>query len=299
MTYDISIAFDKAKYLDQQVYLFVDTLKDNIPDDTILHVITNRGKDDSVRKYIKENINSKFYFKKPFTDLKSRCQYMFHCFEVKTEKPWLVKLELDMITLKHLDELNKLMNDDIDISIGTECRRMIDNDVMETRIWRSIYRALEVQMPKNKVTFTEDRKEGLPLYDTSLILVKSKWLDYINEHWHDMIKICENWIQYNIHPNEFAFTALIHKADMKCKLFNSSIYDFNPISHFRKGEFPSQELIDNPIIPEDVVMLQYHRPWWLKKLCESNPKLNKIVSGNVDEKWLNSDVDISQFVEKS
>ena len=35
MSFDLTISFDKAEYLNPQLYMMVDTLRDNIPDDTI------------------------------------------------------------------------------------------------------------------------------------------------------------------------------------------------------------------------------------------------------------------------
>jgi len=299
MSFDLSIAFDKAEYLTPQIYLLVDTLKDNLPKDTILHVITNRSRKNPEIKYIKDNIPCKIYIKRKDNKLNSRCNYMYKSFEIDTDKEWVIKIECDLLILKNLKNIEKLLKQPYDLFIGQECRKMIDDDNIELRVWRNIYKDLEVKMPTKKITYIENKKKGLPLYDTSIIIVKSKWLDYINKNWVPMTEKCEKWMHLNIHPNEFAFTALIHKGNINHKLFNPNIYDFNPISHFRKGEFPSQELIDNPIIPDDVEILQYHRPWWLKRICESNPKIKEIVENSNIGDWLNTRVDISEYVEKT
>jgi len=302
VSFDISIAFDRAEYLTPQIYLFFDTLENNIPKNTIVHIISNRSKNDPVIKWLDtKNINTKLYYKDIFKDLKSRCQYMFHSFEVESDAEYVIKMELDTLILKNLEILNNLLKEDYDIYITPESRQMIQEENMEKRIWNLIYRKLGIPCPTEKITYTEGKTIGLPLYDTTTIMVKNKWINSINDNWVPMTKICENWIHLGIHPNEFAFTSLIYKLGLKCKLLDKSKYDFNPISHFRRGPFPSQELIDNPKIPEDVILLQYHRPWWLKQLYISNQNIKEIVDKSIDKigrEWLDTEININLFQEK-
>jgi len=302
VTFDISLAFDKAEYLNPQIYLFFNTLENNIPEDCTIHIITNRDNSDKVIQWLKtKKFNTKWYYKEPYTDLKSRCQYMFHSFEVDSKADYIIKMELDTLTLKNINCFKEILQEDYDIYITPESRRMIVSDNIEKRIWNSIYRRLGITCPIEKITYTEGKIQGLPLYDTTTVMVKNKYIKLINDNWVPMTKICEDWIQMGVHPNEFAFTALIHKFGLKCKLLDKSKYDFNPISHFRKNPFPSQELIDNPKIPDDVILLQYHRPWWLKKLYLSNKSIKDIVDKSIDKigkDWLETSVDTTLFQEK-
>lgn len=75
-SFDLSIAFDSIPYLNPQIHMFVATLKNNLPKNTILHVTTDRNEDDECIQFIKSNIkNVEIYIKPTYDDLKSRCKY--------------------------------------------------------------------------------------------------------------------------------------------------------------------------------------------------------------------------------
>jgi len=302
-TFDITMAFDDAKYLNPQLYMFFDSLIDKLPENTVVHIVTNRYMTDDVISYIlKLPIKVKYYYNDGNTTkhLKSRCKYMLNCFNIDTDKDWIVKLECDMLALKHLNELYKVIDDKYDIIIEQERRRMIDNDVLEKRIWKNIYNAMDIKCPTDRFITTEDRKMSLPLFGTGVIFIKSKLLPIINKYWIDKTNVCEKWIEFNIHPNEFAFTGIIYDNKLKFNIFPTEIYDFNPISYYRDGEFPSQKLIDDIILPDDIVIFSYHRAWWLEQLLPTNKKLNDIVDRNM--KYIPNDwweLNQNKFMEKS
>jgi len=286
--FDITLAFDTTSYLNPELYLLTNTIKDKLPDETIVHITTNRDNDDKVIRYMEKNLNTKIYHKEQFKHLKSRCKYMFHCFEVETDKDWLVKIEADFLVLKHLESLYNILDDKLDLVLEPENRKIF-HDYIEVRLWRNIYRYLGIEMPKEKIQFRENNELGLPLFGTGLICVKSKLLDKINERWIPLIEKCERWLNYGIHPNEFAFTALVFDEKWKWKLY-PDIYKFNPIGHFRKGKFPSIELIDNCKLPEETIILDYHRPKWLFHIAKFNYKVKRIIQENKDfipEEWWN------------
>jgi hypothetical protein len=276
--FDISLSFDDAKYLNPQLYVFFNSLEDKIPDDVVIHIVTTRDRTDDVIQYALDRFDVVLYNKPPFTDLKSRCQYMFHCFEVETNKPWLIKMESDFIFLKHLDELNNILDDDYDLILEPENRKIFDDDTAN-RLWRIIYRAMNIECPTQKITFRENKEDGLPLFGTGMVCVKSKHLHTINERWHDLIKICEQWIDYNIHPNEFAFTGLVFDEGWKWKIYDDK-YKFNPIGHFRAEPFPCTRLVDNCVLPDDVVIFDYHRPNWLIHVSKWNPYIKDVLNRN-------------------
>jgi hypothetical protein len=298
MSFDLTISFDTAEYLNPQLYMMVDTLKENIPKDCILHITTNRPDDDPVINWIKRQVPIKIYKKPPFKDLKSRCQYMFHCFEVETDKDWVIKTEIDVLFLRKLREFNKTLDKEFDIILQSENRRVIPNNDMELRVWRNIYRAMDIKLPNIRLPYVENKEVGMPLLATGVVCVQSKHLDTINKRWIPLTKICEKWIDFGIHPNEFAFTGMIFDEEWDFKLFNRR-YNFNPIGHFRKGEFPSTELIENCRLPSDIIVFDYHRPQWLKHVSRYNPKIEDIILRNVeyipDEWWGLSNL---EFVEK-
>lgn len=298
MTFDLSISFDTTEYLTPQIYLLVDTLKKNLPEDTLLHVTTNRSDNDSVLKFIKSNIYSRIYKKAPLHILKSRCSYLMHSFEIKTNADWVIKMDIDIFALKHLKEFEKILKPRSDIVIPPENRRIIKNDNLEGRIWRTIYNRLNVKLPEWKMTFVENGEEGMPLFNTGIIAVRSEYLDDINRHWIPMTQMAEDWIQYGVHPNEFAMTALIEYMGWKWKYLHKS-FNWNPIGNCRKGEFPSIELQENCKIPKSVSLLHYHKPQWLNHLCKSNPRIKGIVERN--KKYIPSDwwnLPIKQFIER-
>ena len=278
MKFDLAIAFDKAKYLEPQVYMFVDSIKDKLPEGTILHVVTNRGKEDSLRKYIKNTVPSKFYYEKEPDELNSRCRYMLNVLKIKTDKPWVIKVEADMLALRHLSALEEMLDDEYDIIIESENRRIF-TDEMETRLWRMLYREMKVKCPTETITYREDDKIGLPLFGTGMFCVKSKYLDLINKKWIPYTKICERWLHINVHPNEQAIGGIIFGEGLKWKIYPRE-YKWNPIGIWRKGTFPSIELIDNCILPEEVVFLDYHRPKWLYHVAKFNPNVKEIVDRN-------------------
>ena len=296
--FDITIAFDKEEYLDTQVKILVNCLKDNVPKDTILHIVTNRNNDDTLN-WVKERIPTKIYYREPFTDLKSRCQYMFKCFDIETDKPWVVKLDLDVLPIQHMRKIKRVLEDDVDVVIQVENRRIIKDNITEKRIWRNIYRTMGIKLPNFKINYIENGEEGYPLFNTGVIFVKSKHLKYINKRWVELTKIAERWINFGIHPNEFAFTAMLFDSDMTFKL-TRDLYNFNPIGHFRKNPFPDITLEENCKLPSDVVLFHYHKPQWLKHCSKTNPKIRKIIDDNKDnipEEWWNLSNEI--FMEKS
>lgn len=275
MAFDLTISFDKAEYLDPQLYMLISTLKDNIPKDTILHVNTNRSDNDPIIKFITDSVNSKIYKKEPFKDLKSRCQFMFHCFEVESDKDWIIKLESDFLILKHLSNLENILDNDLDIVIEPENRKIFD-DTTANRLWRLIYKSMGINPPPFKIQYRENGEEGLPLFGTGLVCVRNWTLKKINERWIPLTKICENWIDYNIHPNEFAFTGLILDEGWKWKLYEDK-YKFNPIGHFRDGSFPSTKLRKDCKLPENTIILDYHRPEWLMHIAKYNKNIGDLI----------------------
>jgi len=277
-SFDLTISFDKAEYLNPQLYMMIDTLKNNIPKDTVLHINTNRNDDDPVLKWIQDQVPTKIYKKDSFKILKSRCQFMFHCFEIDTDKDWVIKTEIDVLFLKHLREFWKTLDNNFDIILQMENRKIFSN-AMEDRLWRIIYKSMHIDLPDIKLPYVENKEIGRPILATGVVCVKSKHLPYINRYWVPLTKICENWIHLNIHPNEFAFTGLIFNAGWDFKLFNDR-FNFNPIGHFRKGDFPSTELIENCKLPEDTVVFDYHRPQWLMHVAKYNPNIMDIVERN-------------------
>jgi len=288
MSFDLAMAFDKAEYLNPQIYMLIDTLKDNIPKDTILHINTNRSDDNELLQYIHKCLGTIVYKKPPFEDLKSRCQYMFHAFEIETDKEWIMKIEGDLLVLKNLNEFDKLLKPEYDLVIEPENRK-IHSDIIATKLWRLIYNRLDIKQPKDKIVFRENNEEGLPLYGTGLVCVKNKHLETINNRWIPLTKICEDWIQFNIHPNEFAFTAMAYDEGWNTYLYPPK-YKFNPIGHFRKGDYPSTELIENCKLPEDTIIFDYHRPEWLMHVAKYNENIRNIIKRNkkyIPEDWWN------------
>jgi len=297
MSFDITIAFDKAEYLNPQARLFISTLKDNIPKDTILHVVTNRTDEDEIVKYIQENINSKFYFIEKSDELKSRCRYMLNCFKIKTNKEWIIKMELDMLTLKHLSALENILEADLDCVLEPENRR-IYSGAFEKRLWRSIHKAMGFPNPTQKIIFRENNEEGLALFGTGMICVRKELLDKINKEWIPLTKKAEPWLNMNVHSNEQAFTGLVLNSGWRWKIYKD-IYKYNPIGHFRKGDFPSTNLIDDCKLPEDTVIFDYHRPKWLMHVAKYNKNVGDIICDNnkyIPEDWWKSTND--EFQEK-
>jgi hypothetical protein len=284
MNYDITISFDKASYLNPEIYMLIDSLKDNISNNTILHVVTNRNKNDPIRKYIKENIPSKFYFKSPPQTLQSRCKMILNAFQIKSDKDWILKIDVDNLSLNKLDFD---LDEEKDIYIQPENRRIILDDNVEERIWRIIYKNLGVELPKTRIPSIEGKEMMMPLYNTGTILINKKLISVINNEWIPMTEICERWIHMGIHPNEFAMTALMKKHNMNIGIL-PEIYNWNPIAHFRDGEFPSTKLIAQAKTPDNIKLLHYHKPKWLQHLMTYNEEINTIVSNSqvhIPDKW--------------
>jgi hypothetical protein len=201
-------------------------------------------------------------------DLISRCGYLINALKVDCNKQYLVKMDLDVIPLKNINRLFE-KNRDEDIIIQMENRRVIPNDNVETRVWRQIYKAMGLKVPDLKIAYIERVEIGKPLFNTGVFIINTKLLKKANENWERLTKIAEDWMDFNIHPNEFAFTAMIFNYGWKYSLM--SRYEvFNPIGHFRKGDFPNTELTENCQIPEEVILLHWHKPRWLKHLYKYN-----------------------------
>ena len=287
-SFDLTISFDQAEYLNPQLYLLVDTLKDNLPEDTIVHIVTNRTKNDEMRKYLKENLPCKIYYDSGVhtRELKSRCKYMLNCFRIKTDKPWVIKIEADLLFLKHLSSYKDLLREDLDLVMEPENRKIFD-DVTEKRLWRNIYRNMEISMPTEKIRFRENDEEGLPLFGTGLVCVRSELLDTINKRWVGLTSRCEPWGNFNSHPNEMAWGGMVFDEKWRWELYPRK-YKFNPIGIWRKGEFPSTDLIEDCVIPNDTVCLDWHRWPWLEHISKYNPSIYKMIESN--KKYIPSNV---------
>lgn len=291
--FDICLSFDDAPYLDYQAKLFISSIKDKLPKNTTIHIVTNRNTDDPVLKEFMETLpRLEIYFKEKDNNLKSRCRYMLNCFDIQTNKPWVVKMELDFVFLRNLKCLESILDEKYDMILEPENRKIFSDDVA-TRLWRIIYRAMGIEAPIHaRIQFRENKEYGLPLIGTGLICIKSKHLKKISERWKGLTKICERWIDMNTHPNEMAFTGLIYDEGWNYKVY-PDIYKYNPIGHFRKGDFPSQELIEDCKLPEDTVIFDYHRYPWLLHVSKYNPKLKAEIDKcnvNIDEEYLNKTI---------
>jgi hypothetical protein len=295
--FDLTLSFDTAEYLNPQLFMLISTLKNNVPKDAVIHITTNRKDKDPVIKEFTDNFKCYIYNREPHTDLKSRCEYMFYCFDIDTAKDWVIKIEADLLALKNLNEFDKILKPEYDLVIEPENRRIF-TDVMEQKLWRLIYKKMGIKTPTEKITYRENNEQGLPLYGTGLVCIKSKHLSKINRRWIPLTKICEEWIDYNIHPNEFAFTALALDEKWNTYLYPPK-YKFNPIGHFRKGQFPSIDLVEDCVLPEDTVIFDYHRPEWLLHTAKYNNNINEIIKRNKDfipnEWW---DLKSNVFMEK-
>lgn len=286
MSFDITLAFDKATYLNPQLYLFFNTIKDKLPDDTIIHIVTNRDNEDEIVKWLNHSrLKIKWYHNDNTLDdtLKSRCRYMLHCFEIETDKEWVVKMEADMLILKHLSCLEEIMKNPVDIILEPENRRIFEEDYADM-LWPRIYRNMEIEYPdmeKRIIMYRENKEWSYPLFGTGMIIVRSKHLKKINERWIPLTQKCEPWIDLNIHPNEFAFTAMIFDEHWSWMTYLPK-YKFNPIGHFRKGIFPSAKLIENCKLPEDIIIFDYHRPQWLYHVAKYNKHIMDILISNSD-----------------
>jgi hypothetical protein len=276
LSFDITLAFDNTSYLDKQFRLFIPSLKNNIPDDTIIHIVTNRDKDDNIIKSLMENFNTKYYYKRKNNDLKSRCRYMLNCFDVDTDKEWLIKMESDFIIMKHLNILENILDSNYDIVIEPENRYIFGNPMMR-RIYKHVYKSMNIKCPIDEIIeYRENKEKGLPLFGTGMVCVKPHILPTIRRRWKDLTKKCEPWIDYNTHPNEMAFTGMVYDEGWKWNLY-PDIYKYNPIGHFRRGPFPSIDLIDKCYLPEDVIIFDYHRFPWLFHVAQRNKKLFDII----------------------
>jgi lipopolysaccharide biosynthesis glycosyltransferase len=241
-------------------------------------VVTNRDVKDESLVYLLNRIpNHEVYFKETFQDLISRCKYLIHSVDIDSDADYLLKMDLDVIPLKSLDSLYEIL-DGSDVYIQMENRRVIPDDVMEKRIWRQVYKAMEFKVPDIKMSYVENTEIGFPLFNTGVFLLRTSKLKQASENWSKLTKVCENWIQFNLHPNEAALTAMIFNYHWKLNMLPKR-FNFNPISTFRKGEFPSTELKEDCKIPEDTVLLHYHKAKWLRHLMRYNKGLNDSLKG--------------------
>lgn len=269
--YDLCFAFDDTEYLNPQIYLFFNSLKDKIDSDILIHINTTREDNDKPLRFITDNFNTRIYHNE-HPDLKSRCRYMLNAFKIESSNEWVIKMELDMVALNHINNFTDILDNRLDCILETENRRIIQNDRLEKNIWNRLYNLMDIEEPNIRMTFRENSETGRPLFGTGVICVKNDIIPIINNRWVDLTRMCETMGEYGIHPNEFGFTAMVFDEGWKWKIYDR-IYKFNPIGAFRKNPFPSQELIEEAYLPDDVVLLDYHKPKWLMWIAERNPKV--------------------------
>lgn len=277
MPFDICLAFDCIEYLNPQIYLFADSIKGKIPEDTTVHIVTNREDNDEPLQYLIKSIDKiKIYHNDTYPDLESRCRYMLNAMKIETDREWVMKAELDLLFLKPLSLYNELLKEDLDIVIESENRKIFSDDE-EKRLWRILYKVMNIKMPNFKIQYRENNEIGLPLFGTGLFFIKSHLLPIFNKRWELLTRMVEPWGPWGIHPNEFAATAMILDEMWKWEIYKPK-WKYNPIAFWRDGEFPSTKLRDNCIMPEDVVCLDYHHLNWLNHICKYNPRIKDMIS---------------------
>ena len=280
LDFDLALAFNETEYLTPQIYLMVSSLKNKLPNGTVLHIVTNRHKDNELLQWIQKQVPTKIYFNdgSKTNHLQSRCRYMLNTFQIESDKDWIMKIECDLIFLKHLSEYEKLFKDGLDVIIESENRKIFD-DIIAERLWRQMYRNMGYEKPDVRIVFRENDKDGLALFGTGLFFIKNELLNIINEKWIDLTEKCEPWGAYGVHPNEQALTALILNEGWLWEIY-PDIYKYNIIGHFRKNPFPDTTLVEPAILPEDVVCLDYHKFNWLSHIAQYNPQVREIVEMN-------------------
>lgn len=299
MSFDLAIAVDTAPYLTPQLYLMVDSIRDKLPKDTIVHIVTDRQDNDECLQWIQKQVPTIIYKDdgSKTNHLKSRCRYMLNVLDIESDKEWVMKIESDFIFLKHLSEYEKLLEDDLDLVIETESRKIYPDNI-EKRLWRQMYRAMGYQQPTQKVRFRENNEEGLALFGTGLFCVKNKHIKWLSDEWIRLTEKAEPWLSFNVHSNEQALTCAILNSDLKWKIYPPK-YKWNPISFCRDGEFPNTNLKPNCIIPMDCILFDYHRPKWLMHISKYNPQVADIICRNskyIPKEWWK--LDSGEFMEK-
>jgi hypothetical protein len=189
-------------------------------------------------------------------------------------------MELDFVFLKHLSAFEEILDDNFDIIVESENRKIHSDDEAK-RLWRIMYKTMGIKIPDFKIQFRENNEEGLPLFGTGLICVKSELLPIINRRWEYLTKIVEPWGPWNVHPNETAATAMILDEGWKWKIYSSK-FKYNPIAYWRDGPFPSTNLKENSIIPDDTVILDYHHLAWLTHMAKYNKSVSDILTADVN-----------------
>ncbi|MBE3094610.1 MAG: hypothetical protein IMZ52_06225 [Actinobacteria bacterium] len=297
MKLDISIALDDSTYLTPQAYLQIASLKDKIPEETTLH-LTTTGNRKELTKYISKAINTKLYTKPPIENLKSRCSYLLRTIEIESDADYVLKTDLDVLFLKDFQEVLDLIKTDADIYIQSENRRIISDGKIETRLWKAVYKEMGFELPDLRIPYVENHEIGRPLLNSGAFIIKVDRLQDLQEKWINLTKKAEKFIQYNLHPNETALTAMILCDNWKWMGLHQWLH-FNPISHYRKGSFPSQELIEDCKLPEEIFMLHYHKGNWLSHLARYNKNVQQIIDSvnhMIPSEWWN--LPLEMYMEK-
>lgn len=276
MKFDITFAFDDAEYLIPQIYLLTESLKDKLPKETVIHITTTEYKD--ILNYIKANLPNKvkIYLKSPIENLKSRCSYLLRTMEIESDADYVLKIDLDILFLKDFDEILELVKSDADIYIQSENRRIISDEKIETRLWKAVYKEMGFEIPDIRIPYIEGHELGRPLLNSGAFIIKTSKMKELREKWKELTRLAEKFINYNIHPNETALTAIILCNHWKWMGLHQWLH-FNPIGHWRKGSFPSQELIDDCKLPKEVFMLHWHKPQWLWHIAKYNENIQELI----------------------
>jgi len=127
------------------------------------------------------------------------------------------------------------------------------------------------------IPYVEGHELGRPLLNSGAFIIKCNRMKELSRDWIKNTSIAEKWIHLNVHPNEMSLSAKILCEGWKWIGLPQWMH-FNPIGHFRKGIFPSQELVENCKLPEETFMLHWHKPCWLNHLAKYNPNVKDIIS---------------------
>jgi hypothetical protein len=209
--------------------------------------------------------------------------------EIESDADYVLKTDLDILFLSKFNEVLDLIKTNADIYIQSENRRIISDGAIEGRVWRNIYREMGYKLPDIMVPYIENHELGRPLLNSGAFIIKNEKMRSLSEGWIEKTKICEKWMGYNIHPNEFALTAIILCENWKWMGLHEWLH-LNPIGHYRWGDFPSQKLRDDCVLPEGVFMLHWHKPQWLAHLAKYNQNVKDIITSSeqhIPKEWWN------------
>jgi len=292
--YELTSAIETKDYLIKELKIYMQSLIDNSYSFKRFTLISPSmildKKFSELWEYFIDNGDKldHWYSQRFYYEYGTRCGYEMKALDIKPiiSKGWIIRTDVDLIVLKDLQEKIKKLSPKYDIYLLPENRRFLGN--RDFTIMKNLSKMANVKPFDWTVKSMEDKEEMYPIFQCGVQIIKAKLFEEIDlfKEWNYLNNLVEKFYG-DFHSLELAWSLLCQKYDLKIGIL-SEYLNWNPITYWRDGDFPSQKLKNDAFLPENVVILHYHKPYWLKYFKDDKRIKSVLDKLDIEESWFDS-----------